>query len=110
MSRSNRARSAAHDHDPLLTTLLHDTYRQLEHAYHCSPEYGRMVERYPVLARAIAQCRQAERQGEPELVGDPPRPPRLLAEIRRPGHHVNNHARQRQSHGDHHRDGAGVVG
>ena len=108
--RAGRIRAAAADHDRQLQTLLHDTYRQLEHAYHCSPEYGRMVELYPALARAIAQCRQAERLGEPALVGDPPRPLRLLPEVRRPGHDINHHSRQRQPNGDHHRDGAGVVG
>ena len=108
--RASRARVAVHEYDQQLQTLLHDTYRQLEHAYHCSPEYGRMVERYPVLARAIAQCRQAELQGEPSLVGDPPRSLRLLSEIRRPGHHIDHHARERQGHSGHHQDGAGVVG
>lgn len=64
---ARRARAAAEDHDQQLQQLLQQTYRQLEHAYHCSPEYGRMVERYPTLARAIAQCRHSD------LVGDPPR-------------------------------------
>jgi len=63
--RARRAQAAAEEHDEQLQSLLHQTYRQLEHAYHCSPEYGRMVERYPVLARAIARCRQ------PDLVGEP---------------------------------------
>lgn len=52
--------------DEQLQHLLHDTYRQLEHAYHHSVEYGLMVERYPVLARSIAVCRHIE------LVEDPP--------------------------------------
>ena len=108
--RTRRARVAAEEYDQQLQSLLHDTYRQLEHAYRCSPEYGRMVERYPVLALAIAQCRQAELQGEPSLVGDPPRSLRLLPEIRRPGHHIDHHARQGHGHGGHHQDGAGVVG
>lgn len=68
--RSRLVRQAARQHDLELQTLLHQTYRQLEHAYHCSPEYGRMVQRYPTLARAIAQCRPGD------LVGDPaPAPP-----------------------------------
>ena len=67
--RALRLRAAAEDHDQELQSLLHQTYRQLEHAYHCSPEYGRMVERYPVLAQAIARCRYAD------LVGDPPEAP-----------------------------------
>ncbi|MFM7652218.1 MAG: hypothetical protein ACKO5M_04720 [Vulcanococcus sp.] len=108
--RRARRRGPADDPDQQLQTLLTETYRQLEHAYHCSPEYGRMVERYPVLARTISLCRQAELQGEPALVADPPRPLRLLPEVRRPGHHIDHHARQRQRHGDHHRDGTGVVG
>jgi hypothetical protein len=66
--RARLAQAAAEEHDEQLQSLLHQTYRQLEHAYHCSPEYGRMVERYPVLARAIARCRQ------PDLVGDPVAP------------------------------------
>ena len=107
---ASRVDPADRDDDRRLQSLLNDTYRQLEHAYRCSPEYGRMVELYPVLARSIAQCRQAELQGEPALVGDSPRTLRLLPEVRRPGHHVHHHARQRQRHGDHHRDGAGVVG
>ncbi|MFM7312666.1 MAG: hypothetical protein ACKO0M_05790 [Cyanobium sp.] len=114
-SRSGHGRSAAlgQDHSlqhPQLEILLQDTYRQLEHAYHCSPEYGRMVELYPVLARSIAQCRQAELQGEPTLVGDPPPALRLLPEVRRTAQHIDHHRRQRQRHGDHHGDGTGVVG
>ena len=69
LRRIRRARSTPSDsnadHTLELQSLLQQTYRQLEHAYHCSPEYGRMVERYPVLARAIASCHQQE------LVGDP---------------------------------------
>lgn len=68
--RSRLVRQAARQHDQQLQTLLHQTYRELEHAYHSSPEYGRMVQRYPALARAIAQCRSSD------LVGDPP-PQRL---------------------------------
>ena len=63
------------EHTLALQDLLQQTYRQLEHAYHCSPEYGRMVERYPVLARAIASCRQQE------LVGDPIPPDRLRGRL-----------------------------
>ena len=103
-------RATTDDDDQQLQALLHDRYRQLEHAYHCSEEYSRMVERYPELAQAIALCRQAELQGEPVLVGDFERPLRLFPEIRRPGHHINHHARQRQRHGDHDRDRTGVVG
>jgi hypothetical protein len=71
MTRDERLRSrlvhqAARQHDEELQTLLHQTYRQLEHAYHCSPEYHRMVQRYPALARAIAQCRSSD------LIGNPP--------------------------------------
>jgi hypothetical protein len=64
---ARRMRAAAEEHDQQLQDLLQQTYRQLEHAYHCSPEYGRMVERYPTLARAIDQCRSSD------LVGDPAR-------------------------------------
>ena len=71
--RSRRVRQAALQHDEELQQLLQQTYRQLEHAYHCSPEYDQMVQRYPTLARAIAQCRTAD------LVGDPlPPAPRGL--------------------------------
>lgn len=39
-------------------------YRQLEHAYRHSDQYAAMVQRYPLLERSIAACRQ------PDLVGD----------------------------------------
>ena len=65
--RSRLVREAAIQHDEELHLLLQHTYRQLEHAYHCSPEYGQMVRRYPTLARAIAHCRSADLVGGPAL-------------------------------------------
>lgn len=77
LRRLRRARDAAAANaagDPLeLQTLLQHTYRQLEHAYHCSPEYERMVELYPVLAQAIANCRQTDLVGH-AAPADQPKP------------------------------------
>ena len=89
---ARRVRTAAEEHDQQLQNLLEQTYRQLEHAYHCSPEYGRMVERYPELARAIARCRHTD------LVGDPaPAPSGLPSQRRR---HRPGSLHWERSHGE----------
>ena len=68
---------------PSLQLGTDQDYRLLEHDYHQSAAYAAMVERYPLLRRTIAACRDKALVGHPKVLHSSEQPPGVVLQWER---------------------------